>query len=306
MTYFGFLARFVVLPLLALRALLWLDKRQQRGMPAPLSSWPEDAVLAGHAAVAVTYTTLWDNYLVASKVWGYDPKLVTGLTIGWVPIEEYTFFVLQSLMTGSWMQVLAHRLPVQDVIYEDTTRARLVAVGGLSLVWAAALARLAHDRRDYLGLILGWALPPIMFQVGFGGDILWRNRALVMASIIPATAYLGAADSLAIGAGTWKINPENTVGVEVIRNLPLEELLFFFLTNVLLVFGVTLVQAHESERRIPAFLREPYRQFKARLFRNYSGRRLGGAAPQTPRQLFVKRWIKHFSFSDGKRSKIKI
>ena len=44
--------------------------------------------LAAHVGMAVVYTTPWDNYLVATRVWWYDPALVTGLTLGWVPIEE--------------------------------------------------------------------------------------------------------------------------------------------------------------------------------------------------------------------------
>lgn len=271
MTYFGFLARFVVLPLVILRVLLWLDKKSDKSLPAALSSWPEDVVLLGHAAVAVAYTTPWDNYLVASGVWSYDPQLVTGVTLGYVPIEEYTFFVLQSLLTGSWLLYIARRLKrkadVGPIDASATLPYRLLAVGALGVLWLSAVRRLlmTPNKDDYLGLILGWALPPIMFQTFFGGDILWRNRALLAAAILPATAYLGVSDSLAIGEGTWAINPENTVQTEVIRNLPFEELLFFFLTNVLLVFGVTLVQSPESEKRLPAFLRPGYSRWKARL-----------------------------------------
>jgi lycopene cyclase domain-containing protein len=104
-----------------------------------------------------------------------------------------------------------------------------------------------------------------MLQTAFGGDILWRNRRLVAASILPATAYLGWADSQAIHSGTWAINPKNTVGVDVIPNLPLEEFLFFLLTNTLLVFGVTLVQSKESENRLPALVLQPYLDFKQRM-----------------------------------------
>jgi 15-cis-phytoene synthase/lycopene beta-cyclase len=114
-------------------------------------------------------------------------------------------------------------------------------------------------------LILIWALPPIMLQTAFGGDILWRNRRLVTSTIVSATAYLGCVDSLAIGDGTWKINQKNTVKYEVIPNLPFEELLFFFLTIVLLVFGVTLVQSKESERRLPEVLKSRYFAVKSRL-----------------------------------------
>jgi lycopene cyclase domain-containing protein len=268
MRYFGFLARFVVLPLLIFRLLRAFDQQRGKTLPAALTSWNEDAVLAAHAVIAVTYTTIWDNYLVASNVWSYDPKLVTGLTLGWVPIEEYSFFVLQPLLTGSWMQYLARHLPAaQPSTTDSQINGRILATGVLGVVWAASVAMLLRGKPNekYLSLILSWALPPIMLQTAFGGDILWRNRRLVAASILPATAYLGWADSQAIHAGTWAINPKNTVGVDVIPNLPLEEFLFFLLTNTLLVFGVTLVQSKESENRLPALVLQPYLDFKQRM-----------------------------------------
>lgn len=267
MKYFGFLTRFVVVPLLILRFLIWRDRKRGKDLPQHLQSWPEDAVLLAHVLTAVTYTTPWDNYLVASKVWWYDPDLVTGKTIGWVPIEEYSFFVLQTLMTGSWMQYLARRVDTPESESTQTHPiARTAATGVLALLWLKSMQGLfsGDDEDRYRNLILGWALPPIMLQVGFGGDILWRHRKLVAASILPATAYLGATDSLAIGSGTWTINPEKTTETEVINNLPFEELLFFFVTNVLLVFGVTLVQAKESEKRLPTALQEPYYALKRR------------------------------------------
>jgi lycopene beta-cyclase len=267
MKYFGVLARFVVIPLLILRLLIWREKAQSKNPPEALQSWPEDSVLIGHVAVAVAYTTPWDNYLVASNIWSYDPKLVTGLRLGYVPIEEYSFFVLQSLLTGSWTQYLTRHIPVDDRPYANQPQTRLIAAGGLGVVWLAAVYTLlrgaTHHR--YMGLILGWALPPIILQIGFGGDILWCNRRLLAASIIPATTYLGLIDSLAIGSGTWAITPEKTIRREIIDNLPFEELLFFFLTNVLLVFGVTLVQSKESEKRLPPGLKRRYFHLKRKL-----------------------------------------
>ncbi len=265
MKYFGFLGRFVVIPLLILRFLLWNDRHKGKDLPNPLQNWPEADVLLGHVAVAVLYTTPWDNYLVASKIWSYDPELVTGYTIGWVPIEEYSFFVLQSVLTGSVWQYLARRIPADEEKSSQTVRQNsLLVTGTLGLVWMDAMFRVFRTSQPdrYRSLILAWALPPIMLQTAFGGDILWRHRTLIAASLLPTTAYLGAADSVAIGSGTWAIAPEKTAQKEVIKHLPVEELLFFFVTNVLLIFGVTLVQSKESESRLPEFLRQPYQNFK--------------------------------------------
>ena len=106
MTYFGVLAGYVIPPTLILMLLvprdIWhhLFKGQVRVYWAPYL-----AVLL-HILLALVYTTPWDNYLVATNVWWYDPDLVTGITIGWVPIEEYTFFVVQTLLTGLWTLAL--------------------------------------------------------------------------------------------------------------------------------------------------------------------------------------------------------
>ncbi len=50
--------------------------------------------------VALAYTTPWDNYLVATGVWYYDPARVWNIVLGYVPLEEYLFFVLQVTLTG--------------------------------------------------------------------------------------------------------------------------------------------------------------------------------------------------------------
>ncbi|NWF68862.1 MAG: lycopene cyclase domain-containing protein [Chloroflexi bacterium] len=271
MKYFGFLARFVVVPLMILGWLTWRDNKRGKTMPANLSNYPAVAVLAGHVATAIAYTTPWDNYLVATKVWWYDRKKVTGLTLGWVPIEEYTFFVLQSLLTGLWTLWWAKRLPTAEAPYpadpNTSLPARLATTGALGALWTVSAYNLwrGHQPGNYLNLTLAWALPPIMLQTLLGGDILWRQRKLIALGIIPATLYLSSADSLAIGSGTWTINPAKTLNLHLPNKLPLEEGLFFLLTNTLLVFGMILVLSPESERRIPGTMRKSYFRLKRKL-----------------------------------------
>ena len=256
MKYFGFLARFVLIPLGLLSLLAWWDGRRGKKLPPSRAALPAAAVVVGHVALAVAYTTPWDNYLVASKVWWYNRKLVTGLVLGYVPIEEYTFFVLQTLLTGSWMLFLARYLPEAQA--EPTpvnpTKLRLGMACAIGVVWLGALWDLFRGpkSRTYLGLTLAWALLPILLQVAFGGDILWQQRRLIALGIIPATLYLGISDSLAIDSGTWTINPEKTVNIHLGGKLPLEEGLFFLLTNTLIALGMTLALSPESQQRIPS------------------------------------------------------
>ncbi|MCA9906846.1 MAG: hypothetical protein KC547_23485, partial [Anaerolineae bacterium] len=69
MKYFGFLARFVVPPLVGLLLLNWRDHLRGKRMPPAFRNLKPELAAAGHVAVAVAYTTPWDNYLVATRVW---------------------------------------------------------------------------------------------------------------------------------------------------------------------------------------------------------------------------------------------
>ena len=261
MTYFGFLGRFLLIPIIILIIFLWLDRRRRVQLPAAWQQWSGWLALLIHISIAVIYTTPWDNYLVATRVWWYDPQLVTGFTIGWVPIEEYTFFGVQPVMTGLWLLWLLPRLssparllvsasPARMPMSTSTIRRTSTAVIGL--LWLASLVILliGWQPGTYLGLELIWALPPVALQLGFGADILWHHRRLVLAAIVPTTLYLSLADAVAIDLGTWTINPQQSLQVLLGGVLPLEEAIFFFLTNTLLVFGLVLFLAPESQTRL--------------------------------------------------------
>ena len=89
LTYSQFLLIFVCLPL---GVLLYVLRRKL--------TRPARVALLVLVIVAVAYTTPWDNYLVATKVWFYDPRLILDLILGYVPLEEYLFFILQTLLVG--------------------------------------------------------------------------------------------------------------------------------------------------------------------------------------------------------------
>ena len=252
MTYFGFLARFLLIPMFIMGILLWRDGQKGVGLPAHFRTWRPWVVIAAHVGVAMVYTTPWDNYLVATSVWWYDPDLVTGITIGWVPIEEYTFFVLQTVLSGMWVVWLMPRVAAESKPFTPRPAWRWGPTAVLALLWLISTITLftRGPSTNYLTLIVSWALIPIMIQTAFGGDILRHYGRLVLWGIIPTTLYLGTADAIAIAAGTWTISPEQTIGWLIGGILPLEEFLFFFVTNVLVVLGTTLVMARQSHVRV--------------------------------------------------------
>ena len=251
MTYFGVLLRFVGPPLVILAAITVYDLAHGKRMPSHYRTWPAWAVFVGHIAIALVYTTPWDNYLVATRVWWYEPSLVTGITLGWVPIEEYTFFVVQTMVAGLWLLAIMRRLrrPEQPFVQRRALRWSATTVG--AILWAGSLASLliGWAQGEYMALIGLWFLPPILLQFVFGADILWHYRRLVLYGILPPFVYLCLVDAIAIHSGTWTINPDNILGVYLSGVLPLEEMTFFLVTNVLIVFGMVLMLAIESHVR---------------------------------------------------------
>jgi lycopene cyclase domain-containing protein len=283
MTYFGFLLRFLFIPILIFLAVTYWDNKNNKQMNGFRNGRAVWTAIGVHILLAVIYTTPWDNYLVATGVWYYNPELVTGIVIGYVPIEEYTFFVVETILAGLWWWFLARRispLPVGDreafrsgaeegsEVRESFTSNKLlvyVSTCLLALLWllSAYLFFFGAESWTYLSIILFWALPPIILQVLFGADILWHYRKLVFWSIFVPGTYLSLMDIVALKETTWSISPSQTTGILFFGILPMEEVLFFFITNMLLTFGLTLMLANVSQERF-AELRKRVRAYPER------------------------------------------
>lgn len=239
MTYFQFLLIFLGVPIVVL---LWLNRRHLSRFHA--------LTLVGMMAIALIYTTPWDNYLVANQIWWYAPAQVIGLTLGWVPVEEYMFFLLQPLCVGLLLLALQRRFPPGW-----TPRGRrpssVLVLGTLLLVWtiAAILLWVGPSSTTYLSLELVWALPPLLLQLAFGGDLLRASYRSAGPALLAGSLYFTLADVVAIEAGIWTIHPDYTLGLNPLISLVLEEAVFFALTNALVIGGLTLLWHPASASR---------------------------------------------------------
>lgn len=209
----------------------WFAARRDR-------AWWNREALSGVAiivALAVVYTTPWTNALIPRDVWWYGDGAVLA-TVWYTPVEEYLFFVLQTMLTAFW---LFHLLEVADVPLRIPTSRRVVGVLAGAAICLAGWLLLGTTSTFYLGAILVWAGPVLAIQWGFGLTYLIRvRRQLVLAIAVP-TLYLWLADWVAISIGIWTISETHTIGVGV-AGLPLEEMLFFLVTNVFIVQGIVL------------------------------------------------------------------
>lgn len=243
MSYFEFHLYLILPPILLMAVTLPVTLHQIGGKRA---QWAIPLI----AVVAFSYTTPWDNYLVANSVWWYGENRVLG-TIGYVPIEEYLFFILQPILTGLFLfHVLARwtasRQPTTHVsVWGGFTTFLLLSVGGLGLLLSD------WDQGLYMGLVLFWACPLLAGMWLYDGQTLWAHRRPLLLAVGGPTLYLWVGDATAIAAGIWTISPEFTVGFSPF-GLPVEEATFFLVTNLLVVKGILLLLYGSHEAVSPA------------------------------------------------------
>lgn len=237
MTYLQYHLIFIVPVLLAL---VWLTMRRRgplAGAYNPANRWVWGWFWA-LPAIAFVYTTPWDNFLVYKQVWTYPPDRVLG-RVGYVPYEEYAFFVLQTLISGLLLLALMRR---SNQPARVAASPGLVRWGGAALLLGLSLLGvlfLRQERTFYLGLITAWAFPVLAGQWAFGGDLILGRARLFWGAVLLPTVYLWFTDAFAIHQGIWHIAERYTVGLYA-GPLPFEEALFFLVTNLLVVTGLML------------------------------------------------------------------
>jgi lycopene cyclase domain-containing protein len=195
--------------------------------------WVGTAVLV---VVALVYTTPWDNYLITRGVWWYGEGRVVA-TVWHAPVEEYLFMALQPVIVALWLALL----PASFASTPDRVgrRARAAGVGAGLALGAVGVVLLAYEPTFYLGAIVAWAGPVLALQWGFGWPVLWALRRPVAIAVLVPSVYLWAADRVAIELGIWTISGRYTTGLTLV-GLPVEEALFFLVTNLFVVQGLVL------------------------------------------------------------------
>lgn len=194
------------------------------------------AGLAVIVALAVTYTTPWDNVLIERGAWWYGDGVVWH-TVWAAPVGEYLFFVIQPIFTVLFLCLLS--IPTDTDIRLSLPDRLLGVLSGVGVSVVGAVLLLSGDSWLYFGSTLLWAGPILAIQWGFGWTHLWRARRPVALAIAVPTLYLWVVDWTAISLGLWTISETYTIGIAPL-GFPFEEAFFFFITNVFVVQGYVL------------------------------------------------------------------
>lgn len=237
MTYLQYHLVFIVPVLLLLGLVTWRETRGGSGIVGVFREhrWAWRTFLL-FPLIPLIYTTPWDNYLVFKAVWTYPPERVLG-RLGYVPYEEYAFFLLQTLITSLWLYFWLRRAGQAQVNARPAISRWGQAALWLGVAFLGALM-LRFEHTFYLGLILAWACPVLSGLSAFGGDLVFGRPRVYWLAALPPTLYLWTTDLYAIHAGIWGISPRYTLGWNLFGVLPVEEMVFFLITNLLIVTGL--------------------------------------------------------------------
>ena len=186
--------------------------------------------------IVVAFTTPWDNYAVAQGIWGFPPSKYA-FRIWHLPVEEYGFFVVQSLEVMLVCHGLSGLLGFRKVdLPHPGSFPVSLGLGALFLLWLGAglsAGRWLPRRAHYLFHLVYWFGPVILFQWALAGPLLVANGIAVTLSTILVGTWLSLADLAAVRHGLWSFDDRQTLGLKWRRELPVEEIMFFYATSLL-------------------------------------------------------------------------
>ncbi len=208
---------------------------------------PGEIIALGLVLFAVVvFTTPWDNLAAKWGIWGF-PREKYSLRLGYLPIEEYAFFILQSVNVVLALRALLLYFPSFQTGQETAIgKWTLLCLGASVIPWmlvAAQLAWLRHQAgpRVNYALHLAWFLP-VLYAQWVLAPPLFRDHALLLALVTTLFGlYYTVADLVAVRGGTWYFDEKQITGLKLAGLLPWEEIAFFFLTSLLVAQSYLLL-----------------------------------------------------------------
>lgn len=191
-------------------------------------------------AIAYVYTTPWDNLMIAFDTWWYGDAAVWQ-TIWHAPVGEYLFFGIQTIIMGLYLYWID--FDPRPTQFDMRLDIRVTGTVFFLMVFAVSSYFLIFGSKSvfYGSSIIAWTAPVIALQWAVGGSYLLRKWKEITLVLIPPTLYLWTIDAYAISMGLWTISSDLTVGLKL-GPMPIEEMLFFFVANVMTVFGMVLYE----------------------------------------------------------------
>ena len=164
-----------------------------------------------------------------------------------MPLEEYLFFILQSVNVMLGIHALFRLAPTWHVeAGTSITHSTWLYLAGSVPAWVLVgfelrrWGRRTGPSRNYL-LHLVWFLPVLYVQWLVAPSLLGLHLGLLILVTCGFGAYYTAADWIAVRAKLWYFDEKQITGIKLGGLLPWEEAAFFFLTSLLVAQSFLLL-----------------------------------------------------------------
>ncbi|KAJ5561375.1 phytoene synthase [Penicillium sp. DV-2018c] len=214
--------------------------------------------------IAVIWTIPWDSYLIQTRIWTYPADSVIGYTLFKIPLEEVFFFVIQTYNTSLLYILLGKPLVLPIYLagpFHLSEHNRLFLWRDIGTLFFSVIAALGiaciyyGEQYTYIGLIITWVSPIMILQWLLTYRFLLALPPVnTLVPILLPTAYLWLVDTIALRRGTWVIEEGTKLNLQLWSGLEIEtwiletaaktylrEALFFFVTNLMIVFGLVAI-----------------------------------------------------------------
>lgn len=171
------------------------------------------------------------------------------------------FFIIQTILTTLWTTLLSRwslnslYLPSKNLTTFYAIRYVMIAIASVVLVigWQNAIPA---TKTFYMGSIVWWISVVFIVLWFITGSYMCKRYKETLLSIIVPSVYLCYVDLIALRARVWHINEATSLEIFLVDELPLEEIVFFFVTNIIVVAGSSAFD--KSKAVIDTYFREPY------------------------------------------------
>lgn len=187
------------------------------------------------------YLKLWDAFIITDDTWTFLPERVHSI-IGQSTTEKYMFLLIQIVLTSLWALICVRwTIPCLCFNYNKKSYQLIqwIPILLLSIVMAVGFTMVDPGQDTfYLGCLLCWASPAVMY-LWYGSGNYFVNKIISssIATVIP-TLYLCWVNQKVSVVNDLHTSAPTSLNVFVAEDLTLEEALYFFITNVIIVLAV--------------------------------------------------------------------
>lgn len=225
--------------------------------------------------IVTVFTLKWSYHIINQNTRVYRDDAIC-IKMFEIPAEEYLKFGTQMILTTLWSTICSRcyhhwsKLQASNQVMFYFIRCSAILLLLWPTFWGFLNANgLPYAKTYYLGIIL-WTMMPIVGGLWYvAGNYITRAFTTMFISILIPSLYFCAFDHLAVYYRIWDVKSNTVIGLYA-NNLPIEQIIYYFIFNAVIVF--TMAAFDKAKAVLNTFY--PREQLKFSYFFNFKNNSL--------------------------------